>query len=178
MAKKGTGPRRSKKQREADFARLAEMYVRGWTQARIGQELGVTQAAISNDLKELHRRWREETTLALDDYKRKELAKLDELEREYWAAWERSQESRKTVKKRKSDMPGGVAELKEMIQSESCGDAKYLDGVLRCIDRRSKLLGLDAPERNDIRLTSGVDELTDAELDAIIYGGKRPKSGR
>jgi len=47
-------------------------------------------------------------------------------------------------------MPGGVAELKEMIQSEHCGDAKYLDGVRACIAQRSKMLGLDAPDKLDL----------------------------
>lgn len=147
--RKGTGPTRSKKQREADFVRLAELYVRGWTQARMGQELGVSQAQISHDLKELHRRWRENTTLDLDDYKQKELAKLDELEREYWQAWERSQSAQETKRQRKKTGEGWNESLQEMVSRAQCGDAQYLAGVLKCIEKRSKLLGLDAPDRHE-----------------------------
>jgi predicted transcriptional regulator len=147
--RKGTGPKRSKEQREADFTRLRDMYVRGWTQVRIGQELGISHAAVSNDLKELHRRWREETTLALDDYKRKELAKLDELEREYWQAWERSQSAQETKRQRKKTGDDGAESLQEMVSRAQCGDAQYLAGIIKCIEKRCKLLGLDAPVKTE-----------------------------
>jgi len=157
--RKGTGPKRTPKQREADLQRIVDLYVKGWTQWKIGQELGLTQQTVSNDLKEIHKQWREHTTLSLDDYKQKELKKLDRLEVEYWDAWQRSQEDAKTLKQKSGTVPTGATELREMIQQETAGDARFLDGVLKCIDRRSKLLGLDAPVKTEVEGQLSVEDL-------------------
>ena len=36
------------------------LYLRGWTQAQIAAEVGLSQGMISNDLKLIQKRWREE----------------------------------------------------------------------------------------------------------------------
>ena len=71
---------------------VADLYVRGWNQVSIAQEVGVGQPTISTDLKAIRREWRESTVRDFDTARAVELRKLDRVEREAWAAWERSQE--------------------------------------------------------------------------------------
>ena len=156
---KGGGPKRTPRQREADLLKVVELYVKGWSQSKIGKHLGFSQVTISNDLKLIHKRWKENTTLDLDDYKHKELAKLDRLEVEYWDAWEKSKEDSKVMTQRDGMTPTGPTSSKEMRQQEETGDPRYLDGVLKCVDRRSKLLGLDAPVKTEVEGQLSVSDL-------------------
>jgi len=162
---KKRGPKRSKEQREFDLQTVVELYVKGLPQYKIAAEIGVSQQQISHDLKEIHKRWRDNTTLSLDDYKQKELQKLDRIETEYWNAWEESKAAQKKMMQR----TGGPQEIKEMRQEDSAGDPRYLEGVLKCSDRRSKLLGLDAPVKTevtgDIAITDFITALADIPKD-------------
>lgn len=112
-----------------------------------------------------------------------ELMKLDTLEREYWEAWFRSlqvqraevvvdsegvadvesiealREHWRRIGERPGDGKKGGSQpldVKKVAKKwvEACGDPRYLAGVQWCIDKRCKLLGLDAPTR---AVTAAVD---------------------
>ena len=121
-------PKRSPDQVEADRAAIARRYLQGMTQAEIGAELAMTQQMVSYDLQVVRQRWRDSGLRDLDEAKTIELAKIDALEREYWDAWRASK------------------------RPPATGTPAYLTGVQWCIDRRIKLLGLDAPDRVDVEL--------------------------
>jgi hypothetical protein len=70
---------RSKFQRKADYERITALYLRGWRQADIATELGLTQQQISYDLSVVQKQWQESTTMNLDEAKQKELSRIDEL---------------------------------------------------------------------------------------------------
>jgi len=142
-------PKRTQKQREADFVRLGEMYVKGWTHAAIAEVIGVSRQMISRDVKDLLQRWRDDTALAIDEYKVRELQKIDRMEREAWSAWERSCEGKEKKMQRRGMTSGGEVDVKEQVLTATCGDPRFMDIILRCIDRRCKLLGLDAPQKVD-----------------------------
>lgn len=146
---------------------VSEMYLRGVYQSEIAAKLGVDQATISRDLAELRKEWLDRSVNHIDQRKAIELAKIDRLELEYWAAWDRSKEnaevevveqigSRKKIK-------SGTGDNKETIEPErikkykrtegQSGNPAFLAGVLSCIDKRCEILGLNAPKRTD--LTSG-----------------------
>jgi transcriptional regulator with XRE-family HTH domain len=133
------GPKRHRTQVKKDRVLIAEMYIRGKYQSEIASELGLTQQQISYDLKKIQKEWQKTTTLALDEYKIKELSKIDHLERTYWQEWEESKKEKitKTLKAKDAD----TAE-KTLKTEERCGDPRYLDGVQWCIDQRCKLFGL------------------------------------
>jgi hypothetical protein len=78
-----------------------------------------------------------------------ELAKIDHLEETYWDAWEKSKASRVKVAIKQQGDPMVVVE-KTRSREKSVGQTQFLEGVRWCIERRSKLLGLDAPERRQI----------------------------
>lgn len=135
--------------------KVAELYLKGWRQSRIAEELGTTQATISRDLKAMQHEWLKASLISFNEAVSKEIAKIDLLEITYWQAWERSIEpfKSKTVKARGN--PRTEEELKATAEQtlkteDRNGDPRYLQGVQWCIERRIKVLGLDAPERIQI----------------------------
>lgn len=128
---------------------VAEMYLRGAYQTQIAEQLGIDQSTVSRDLAELRKEWLERSINHIDQKKAIELAKLDQLELTYWDAWERS----KAVATTTISSIGTTGSSSTTKQEERVGNPSFLDGVLKCINKRCEILGLDAPRRQD--LTSG-----------------------
>jgi hypothetical protein len=146
--------KRSAVEIKRDRAKIAELYIQGKYQSEIARILEVTQQQISYDLQAIQAEWLKNTTLAIDEYKARELAKIDHTERCYWEAWERSIEEfrSRTIKAKgiKADqkVQAKPEQAEQTIYTENrCGDPRFLDGVLKCIERRCRLLGLDAPAK-------------------------------
>jgi transcriptional regulator with XRE-family HTH domain len=121
------------------------MYLReGLSQAEIGERLRMTQQMVSYDLCALQREWLKAGLMDLTEAKARELAKIDGLELEYWTAWEKSKEVKEIDTSGK--MYGG--DVRAQVRKETRdGNPAFLTGVQWCIDRRAKLLGLDAPTK-------------------------------
>lgn len=160
-----TGPKRTKIQRKADLKIITESYLKGMTQIEIARVLAeirpyaISQQMVSNDLRHVQKQWRTDTSMALDEYKARELARLDLLEREYWQAWEKSQKPRKRHRVNYGDdQPDMSVDRKPravlLDTEERIGDPRFLQGVERCIQQRCKLLGIEAPARYDLGLTN------------------------
>lgn len=129
---------RSKIEIKRDRVHIAEMYIQGRYQHEIAEELGLTQQQISYDLKAIQKEWKKNTTIALDDHKSKEIAKIDRLERTYWQAWEDSRQEGKT----KSVKQSNTGVVRQIRTEDQYGDPRYLTGVQWCIEQRCKLLGM------------------------------------
>jgi hypothetical protein len=97
-----------------------------------------------------------------NEAKARELAKIDKLEREYYAGWRRSCEDEETTRqatkgkvvKRKDEEGELVSERPAEVtrtRKGQAGDPRFLAGVERCIERRCKILGIDAPTRHEIK---------------------------
>ena len=141
-------PKRTQFQKEHDYEVITAYYLKGEYQSEIAKLLGVTQQQISLDIKTIQARWRKNTTFNLDEHKSKELAKLDELERIAWDAWEKSTGERTKARQVKS---GDAVMSASMEKEQRDGNPAFLDTVLKCIDRRVKILGLDAPVKSEAR---------------------------
>ncbi len=141
-------------EREQDLERITTLYLKGWRQVDIATELGLSRQQIGYDLITIQKRWRESTAINMDEAKQKELARLDELEREYWQAWESSKAERTKARqetdgtKDKTGKP--IVKKSSMEKEQRDGNPAFLQGVLSCIDRRCKLLGLDAPTESKV----------------------------
>lgn len=72
-----------------------------------------------------------------------ELQKLDRLECEAWAAWERSQQPIQQARIKGN----GTAQSADRVITNRNGDPRFLDVVHKCIASRRVLLGLDSPAR-------------------------------
>lgn len=142
---KNTRPR-SASQIARDRRRISRLYLQGALQVDIADQLGLDQSTVSRDLKALHQEWLDSAAVDYNQAKANELAKIDNLELVAWEAYQSSIEpiiKRKTAKK----VSGETTEATQEV-SLGYGDPRFLDKVSWCIDRRCKLLGLDAPTRN------------------------------
>ncbi len=144
--------KRTRIQIEDDRREIASLYLQGKTQQAIAERLSMTRQMVGYDLKAIQRRLREDTSRNLDEDKARELAKLDELERTHWQAWEDSLEqvttesSARTTSDR-GEGEGSITEQAAIRREGKQGNPAYLRGVMECIDRRCKLLGLDSPQK-------------------------------
>lgn len=105
--------------------------------------MGLTQATISLDLSCIRKLWRESSVRDFDALREREIQKIDLLEREAWAAWERSQEPQESTKVTQD----GSSKRAQKTVEHPIGDPRYLEQVHKCIAARRALLGLDAPVR-------------------------------
>lgn len=153
-------PKRSKFQREKDHEQITKWYLQGWTQAKIAEELGLARSQIAYDLKKIQQQWIKNTTIELDEHKGKELAKIDLVEAEAWEAWIKSKEKYKQESAiargihRELDEAKNKKEVATSIDKstkteDQYGNPKYLELVMKCIERRCKMLGIDAPQKHE-----------------------------
>lgn len=125
-----TGPKRTEVERERDRRLVAELYLTGHNQYDIRDILNeredvaytICQQQISHDLAVIRKRWADSGVRDFDAARAQELARIDRLEIEYWDAW------------------------RDVVPTDRTAPS-YLAGVMSCIDRRCKLLGLDAPTK-------------------------------
>ena len=136
-----------------DRRKIASMYLQGILQSDIARKVGLSQATISRDLKVLHEQWIEDANVSIKAAKAKELAKIDALECTYYDAWLRSQEdAESTTQKMTGASVLGKKEMSKTVKGQ-VGDARFLAGVQWCIDRRCKILGIDAPVKSQAEVT-------------------------
>lgn len=154
--------------------KVAKLYLQGWYQADIAKQVGVTQQQVSSDLKALRKEWLASSIRDFDKARDQELFKIDNLEREYWAAWEKSKTdySKKSIKAK-----GTKKELNQVEKTDTevimIGNKQFLDGVMTCINKRCEILGLDAPKKQELtgaggKDLMGVDGLSDAERTKLL----------
>lgn len=150
---------------------VAARYLRGEYQTTIAQALGIDQAQVSRDLKAIRGLWLASAIRDFDAAKAQELAKIDEVERAAWVAWERSTQNKEVA----TQESGGIdAKTKKPILKKAVlrkegqsGNPAFLNTVLTCIERRCKILGLDAPTRFQI---DDWDKVTPEQLERLAKG--------
>lgn len=155
--------RRSPLQRYKDRAIVSELYMRGKTiieiveimRTQYGEE--ITFSNVKNDLIAMRDNWRNAALMDFDTALSKELARLDQLERTYWSAWELSLKKKEIATAEKiEDTTGADKEhaftrtKTKRMSVERDGNVLYLQGIERVISQRAKLLGLNAPQRYEI----------------------------
>ena len=162
--------KRNKAQIISDRLEIAQRYLQGQFQHEIADALNLAQEMVSYDLKAIYQHWQESYAHQLDQLRAQELARIDNLERTYWEAWEQSQQPREITSTAKQ---GEKIKVTKRTEHRN-GNPAYLSGVQWCIERRCKLLGLDASVKADINAqldgTTGFDPstLTTEELMQIV----------
>jgi len=148
------------------------LYLQGWIQADIAKEVGISPATVSRDIKALQAEWLQSALIDIDAAKAQELAKIDRVERECWDAWVRSCQDAETFKQKGApdEQPGKVkTAYVERIVKGQAGDSHFLDGVLSCIDRRCKILGIDAATKT-LGMNVDLSRLTEVQLQRLAAG--------
>ena len=176
-------PRRKAAQKARDKKRIAEMYLHGSLQEEIAQEVGLDQTTISRIIKELQGDWLRDAGKSIDEAKARELAKVDDLELIYRAAWEASRGEIKTITRKgiagkaqvakqgtKAEPAISRQEVTEHIE-QAVGDPRYLKGIEWCIEQRCTILGAKAPTRDLASILNiDVTKLSTEQLQRIQSG--------
>ena len=132
---------RSPSQVIRDQARIAQLYLKQMPQSEIAELLKINQSTVSRDLKVIQEEWRKSTLIDMNEAKQRELARIDQLEREAWQAWERSIGEKIETTNKKS----GEGTEETVRKRTEAGDPRYLSVIAECIEKRMKILGLNAP---------------------------------
>lgn len=156
---------------------VAPLWRKSWTLKEIREEvmkrLGLETYSIKcvhTDVQRLIKEWQEERLENTEDKITAELARIDLVIKEAWQMWEKSKQDYK----RKSQMQEGkprkdpngqqisVDTIKAMMwdaEQRGSGDPRYLDVILRAMQQRCKLLGLDQQRIDISAATSGAIEI-------------------
>jgi len=165
------GHKRTKKHREEQLVRIAEMHASGMPQREIATQFGLTQGQICRDLKEIYQRWAAaDSKPDLKVIRQRILAKLADLEKTYRQAWLDSLKPKEIVSKKQVSIPGEAtgagANLKtsadrerneaSLRTEERDGNVAFLNGILACVDRECKLRGVDAPQKLEVSVSEPI----------------------
>lgn len=117
---------------------VARRYLRGDLQHEIARVFEVDLRTIERDLHELREEWRKTALADTAEFRGLQLVKLDEVERNAWLGWTKSQENAETLRARKR---GDKSET-EKVSKGQAGDPRFLAIVLECVEKRCKILGI------------------------------------
>lgn len=171
--RKGSGTKTAK-EKTAHTERnqaIIEQHLRGDTYYVIGKRYGITQARVSHIVKEARLKWNSMKIVDYSLFAAEELQRIQRLENAAHLAFIKSclpkirlvepkgvkmtkVQREAFYKKANAEKDKMMKELKalplhELILRDEArmGEIKLFDTIMRCIDRRVKLLGLDAPDR-------------------------------
>jgi len=117
----------------------------GLTVQKTAEHLGFSAATISKDRQWLLKMWSTLVNADIVEIVSREVHKLETQEAELWAAWESSKEDEvQTTTERKANAQGNLlGTVTKTMRTNRVPEVKFMEGILRCQERRSRLLGLD-----------------------------------
>jgi hypothetical protein len=179
--------RRSEAELQADRTMIARLYVEGWSQQEIVDQMArlrpyaLSLASVARDIQQIRDEWRAYRLWHMDDLIARELARLDHIEREAWAAWHDSRkEQKETIQNVKPDREKNNAPVPVggMITTRpGVGSHHFLQVALDCVKERNKLLALYPVQKHDVTVRGGsivgggeqdISRLDDGDLRAEI----------
>lgn len=156
--------KRSEAEKERDLPVIASLYVRGFPIAKIQEHINkqypedrqVSANLVKHDIRLIRKMWLESSLVDFNHMKAKELARLDEVEKELWDAWERSKANFVSTEEteHQGQVPlraGIVVDITDRTtkrkEEERLGDLTIMQTIIKVIDMRCKLLGLMEAQR-------------------------------
>lgn len=156
--KNGLSPVKLRKLRLTDL--MVKYYLEGNTmqgvvdKIKYEHKMNTSIQSVSKYIKQMVQVWKEESVSLIENHKITALQKIDKLELEYYEAWERSKQAIETITQKFEPGEGKTEaakkrneKLKETIKSfrANTGEAKFLEGIRWCTDKRFEILGGLAP---------------------------------
>ncbi|GAB3164800.1 helix-turn-helix domain-containing protein [Telluribacter humicola] len=152
---------------EVRLNQVSALYLKGMPQYKIAEKVGVSPSQVSRDLDMLRDRWRQVNMDNMNDIILEQLNKLDVMEKELWEAWDRSKLDYKETRikgkgkaKKKEGEEEGREETQNSLQGEVTKITKekepnvgFMVALLQLMERRSKLLGMDAGLQTNEKIT-------------------------
>lgn len=117
------------------------MYCQGKSLAQIAKQLGLSMHTVHDDLAAARQLWAVKTQDQRAVWVARELERLEAIEHEAWNEWFRSTKPARETRTEDSEHPKTTSTKRGRI-----GDARLLAVILKCIERRCQILGLDAPQ--------------------------------
>lgn len=134
-----------------EVAQAVDLVLSGKTTREAGAIMGMSHEAVRTRIKKAREIYRETYIAAkMGEWVGGQLLRLDHIQRQAMLAWHRS--IGQVITRTTKDGENG-SEVTEKIENQA-GDPRYLDTYLRAEQRRAELLGLDAPKRLDVGLTT------------------------
>ena len=121
---------------------VLKLFHKGWTQQNIACHLKIPQGTVSRDLEAIRKAWRDFPMHDSESVRLEQLRKIDLIEKEAWAAWDRSQQQRRTAQMARSK----TGEQTRSSLHDSHGDPRYLREVARCVNLRAEMSGVAPPQ--------------------------------
>lgn len=166
------------KLKEGRKAIEAPLYKRGWSIARITEEVrerlntSCSTRTVWNDINELLEEWRTARINDIDERLQLELERIDDAVSELWEQWDKSKEDwvREHNKRVGVPVPAGdgknqdgesteIVTVKRENVSENVvglGNPAYIAEIRQQLAERRKLLGLYAPEKRELEHKGGL----------------------
>jgi hypothetical protein len=133
--------------------RVAELIMRGLTHREIAAKEGVDHSTITRDLAKVRKLWEDRAATHYAQWVAEEIAKTEKIEKEAWAAYERSCRDEETIHAGRTSgratqdgerLPDLVKSYKS-IKSQA-GDARFLELINKVAERRNKICRLISTE--------------------------------
>lgn len=179
---------RDKYEKERDREIVKDYYLKGYSFRKIadfvGQVVGngytLSFKTVATDVEAILQEWKERRIDDIHTLKIQEIEKINKLENTAWEAWEKSITNyEKTSKKHKDSMKNGTSKELSKTDVITFGNPAYLQLINNCIERRCKILGVDAPEKKELTGKGGKDlvpaitfisaaTMTDDQIDKIL----------
>lgn len=148
-------PKRTFQEIEADRARIAELYLMRYPVPEIlddingdrPEERHISMSMLRKELERLRKEWRERKRESMDAYMNEILDTLDTTIKEAFSEWNRSKQDYLQKQVNMASDKKGESQAKMQVVQSRIGDPRFLAIVLQALERKSKLLGLDAPTR-------------------------------
>lgn len=166
---------------------IAPLLREGYTVREIRQEVmrrmdlsSLAIGTVQNDIKRLGQEWAKERIDDMEAFLAIELNKIDGIIREAWKAWRESLEPTERERTQRKGVPKEDADNNEITtlfveqtkdKYQGKGEGRYLDIILRALERRHRLLGLD---RVSLDLSGGIT--ADLEIRHVKTGYKPASS--
>lgn len=122
---------------------VAALHLKGWTQTAIAEYLNIGQPTVCKDLRAVEAEWLAGSVHDTELARRKELLRLELVEREAWGAWERSKEPAQSAV---VSGETGKQQTRRSVKHQH-GDPRFLAQINQCVLTRCTLLGLNAPTK-------------------------------
>lgn len=169
-----TTRQRTGTERNADFARFVESYLRGSSLLEMTRTLSLSDRDMRRMLGKIQGSWTDQYLSDTEARKALELAKIDHLESAAWTGWDKSLEEA-YAKEVQSD--GTDKRAKSTFKNQT-GDPQFLKQVAWCISMRCGLLGIDACSQQDA--TGSAKRMSQSEVLVQLqrYGMDSPQWSR
>lgn len=140
---------------------VARWFLQGYPIGAIQEKLDkdrpytVSRAMVRTTLKQIRDDWRKSSLIDFNEAKNQELQRLEALEAAYWEGWRKSLEDEKVAFTGRTEGASGDDNIATWDKASETvtnrvGEKGFLDGVLECIDKRCRILGLFMPEKLEI----------------------------